>query len=75
MTKPKFNINRFNNIHNLSPGDTVTLDKEHRNSSTVKIVSISPKQMFSMVVPAELENPSNSDMWEVRTNRLTPLNN
>ena len=56
------------NKHNLQPGDIVILDKEFRNSSEVKILSISPNGLFSTV-----QDPSGEgESWDTMTNRLTP---
>ena len=62
-----------NNKHNLKPGDSVRLDKGYANSSIVKIVSMTPHMMYSRVVPVEIKDPKEDDMWETMTNRLTPL--
>jgi hypothetical protein len=60
-------------IHNkfdLKVGDTVMLDATFRNCSKVKILALSPNGMFSHICPIEM---TESDRWDVMTNRLTPI--
>ncbi len=60
------------NRQNLSPGDMAVLDRDRPTESIVVIKSMTNhSQMFSQVHPAEIENPSDKDCWEVMTNRLT----
>lgn len=67
-------MNSYNfNKYNFKPGDIVILDETHPNHSNVKIVSITPRGMFSRVHSANIENPTEKDMWETMTNRLTPI--
>ena len=61
------------NIENIIPGDIVILDKDFRNSSEVRVVYMTPNNMFSRVHLASLENPTDSDCWDVMTNRLTKI--
>jgi hypothetical protein len=60
----------INNKHNLKVGDTVLLDAKYRNGSKVKIIALSPNGMFSHICPIEM---TESDGWDVMTNRLTPI--
>ena len=56
---------------NIIPRDVVQLDTTFRNTSKVRVVSISPNGMFSRVHNAELDNPTDKDCWDVMTNRLS----
>jgi len=49
------------NKENIIPGDIVWLDKEFRNTSKVRVVSMTPNGMFSRVHPAELTDPTDED--------------
>ena len=49
----------------LNIGDSVIIDKTKPNSSIVKIVELSPKRMFSVVVN------ENGLSWTIMTKRLT----
>ena len=53
--------------YNFSVGESVVLDEGWSNSSTVKILRISPAGMFACVY---IEDPE--DYWEVMTYRLSP---
>lgn len=67
---------RYNhNKLNLIPGDIVVLDKGFRNSSRVRVVQMTPSEMFSRVHSAELENPTDEDCWDVMINRLSKVEN
>jgi hypothetical protein len=59
------------NKHNLKIGQEVWLDSKYRNKSKVIIHSFTPNQMFAFV----LTDKTLGDMWQVMTNRLTPIDN
>lgn len=61
------------NKYNFKPGDVVMLDEKYHNKSVVKIFSITPKGLFSTIYSATIENPTDKDMWDTMTNRLTPI--
>ncbi len=63
------------NPHNFKPGDTVRLDANFANTSVVVIMTMTPKCIYSRVVPVEFKTQNNDNSWVTRTDRLTPLEN
>lgn len=60
------------NPQHLAPGDMAILDKGLSTESKVIINGITKhSHAFSRVHSAEIQEPSDSDCWEVMTNRLT----
>lgn len=63
----------LNNPDNLQPGEIVRLDKNFRNASDVKIVSLTPNHLFAFVNSSDVKDPKQDDCWDVMTNRLTKI--
>jgi hypothetical protein len=57
------------NKHNLMVGQIVWLDLKYNNKSEVKIFAFTPNEMYTTV---HAKNET-GDMWQVMTNRLTPI--
>lgn len=55
-------------MNKVRKGDMAILDKDHPNSSTVKVIQVTPREMFATV-----EN-SEGHRWGVMYSRLTHLN-
>jgi len=51
-------------------GEQVILDKEFKNSSTVEVISQTPKKLYSRVKAVGQED---YDSWDVMTYRLTKI--
>jgi len=58
------------NKHNLQVGQIVMLDKDYQSKSIVGIFDFTPNKMYATVYAKN----ETGDMWQVMTNRLTPIN-
>jgi len=65
----KQHIKMIHNEHNLQVGQIVMLDKEYQNKSIVGIFAFTPNKMYATVYAKN----ETGDMWQVMTNRLTPI--
>ena len=62
--------NYKHNPFNLKEGQIVMLDNEFANRSEVGIHKFTPNELFATVYA---KNETGSDMWQVMTYRLTPI--
>ena len=60
----------MHNKHDLKVGQIVWLDKKYQNKSKVAIHSFTPNELYATVYTKN----ETADMWQVMTNRLTPIN-
>lgn len=58
----------IHNKHNLRVGQKVLLDEKYHQSEVV-IFAFTPNELFATVY----SNNETGDMWQVMTNRLTPI--
>jgi hypothetical protein len=58
------------NKYNLMVGQIVILDANYQNKSEVGIHAFTPNEMYATVYA---KNDTGRDMWQVMTNRLSPI--